>query len=70
MKDKLINQSINRLNMDDYLVDIFEKEDIKTLGELSRKSKKEIKSYGIRQETVNKLEIELELLGLCFKNSL
>lgn len=70
MKNKLINQRINRLNMDDYLVNIFEKEDIRTLGELSSKSKKEIKSYGITQETVNKLEIELELLGLCFKNSL
>jgi len=70
MKNKLINQSINRLNMDDYLVNIFEKEDIRTLGELSSKSKKEIKSYGITQEAVNKLEIELELLGLCFKNSL
>jgi len=70
MDNKLFEQSISRLNMDDYLVNILAQNNITTLGQLSSKSKKQIKSFGIEQGVVNKIEIELELLGMCFKNSL
>lgn len=70
MKRKLYNESINKLKLKDELVNIFEKNNVNTLGDLINKTKKEIKSFGVEQEVVNQMEIKLELIGLCFKNSL
>ena len=43
---------------------------ITTLGELSKYKKSQLKDMGLLQNEINKIEVELELLGLTLKGSL
>lgn len=70
MENKLFSQSIRRLDLEDKILDILENNDIRTLGVLCGKTKTELKKIGLTQNQINKLEIELQLLGLVLRNSL
>ena len=70
MEEKLRTQSINRLNIKDNILKVLEDNDIHTLGTLCGKSKTYLKKLDLTQSQINKVEIELQLMGLNFKNSL
>lgn len=63
-------QNIQRLDISDNAINILKGNEIKTLGELCRKSKADLKNIGLLQKEASKVEVELELLGLNLKNSL
>lgn len=70
MEEKLRTQSINRLNVKDSIIKILEDNNIHTLGTLCGKSKTNLKKLDLTQSQINKVEIELKLMGLNLKSSL
>lgn len=70
MEDKIKNQSINRLDIKDSIINVLSENKIDTLGNLCNYSKTELKNIGLLQNETNKIEVELQLIGLNLKNSL
>ena len=70
MDEKLLKQDINRLNLNDNAVDILKQNEIISIGQLCKKTKSNLKNIKLTQNEINKIEIELQLLGLNLKNNL
>lgn len=70
MDNKYNNQSINRLDIEDKILKVLDVNNIKTIGKLCGKTKTDLKKYDLTQAQINKVEIELQLLGLNLKNNL
>lgn len=70
MEEKINKQSINRLNISDMSMSNLKNKNINTIGQICGKTKTELKNIGLLQNEVDKIEIELELLGLRLKNIL
>lgn len=68
--EKYINQSIGRLDVRCEIIDKLENAQIDTLGQLSQMSKSKLKEFDLSQKEIEKVEIEMQLLGLGLKNSL
>lgn len=68
--NKYYNQYIDRLDVKQDALDTLKQNNITTLGTLSKYSKTQLKDFGLLQPEVNKIEVELELLGLTLKGSL
>lgn len=67
IEEKLAKQSINRLNVSDSVTGILKANSINTLENLCDKSKSFLKSIDIAQSDINKINIELQLMGLGLK---
>lgn len=67
IEEKLAKQSINRLNISDNVTGILRANSINTLENLCEKSKSYLKSIDINQSDINKINIELQLMGLGLK---
>lgn len=70
MDEKLNKQSIDRLDISDNCMELLKSNDIETIGQLCKMSKTDLKKLNLVQEEVNKIDIELQLLGLNLRNSL
>lgn len=70
MEEKMLKQNITRLDIKDNLIDTLKENNINNIGELCKRSKKDLKHLGILSNQADKIEIELQLLGLNLKNSL
>lgn len=70
MEEKISKQSIDRLDIGNNAINKLKENNIKTIGQLCKKSKSDLKKLYIEQFEVNKIDIELQLLGLNLKNSL
>ena len=68
--EKYINKSIVRLDVRCEIIDKLENAQIGTLGQLSQMSKSKLKEFDLSQKEIEKVEIEMQLLGLGLKNSL
>lgn len=68
--EKILNQSINRIEISDNATEILNRNKITTLEDLCNKTKTDLKKLEINQGEINKMDIELQLLGLKLKNSL
>ena len=68
--EKYINQSVGRLDVRCEIIDKLENAQIGTLGQLSKMSKSKLKEFDLSQKEIEKVEIEMQLLGLGLKNSL
>ena len=69
MEEKYKKQSIDRfLFINQEKLDILKNDNINTLGELSTKTRTNLKNYGFEQDEINKIDVELQLLGLGLKN--
>ena len=68
MEEKYKKQSIERFNFisEDYLNKL-KRDNVKTSGQLSNKSRKDLKDYGFENFEINKIDVELQLLGLGLK---
>lgn len=70
MSKKMENQWIQRLDVPSKLLDMLNDNEIKTLGQLSKMSRRDLVNLGMEQNETKQIEIELELCGLSLKGSL
>ena len=70
MEQKLKNQSINRLDVNDNILNVLMDKEIDTIGKLCSKNKTDLKNMGLLPNESNKIEVELQLMGLNLRNSL
>lgn len=68
--DKLLKQNIERIEIKDEVLNILYDNNITVLKELCNKKKKDLKEMGIEYQIINDMELQLQLLGLRFKDSL
>ena len=68
--NKYFNHYIDRLDVNQNALEKLKANEIITLGELSNHKKSQLKNFGIQQNEISKIEVELELLGLSLKGSL
>lgn len=69
-REKILSQSINRLDIADSIIIKLTQNGIDTLGELCKRSKKDLNKIGIQQYEAKLVDIELQLMGLSLKGSL
>lgn len=70
MKEKINQQSIERLYISDRAIKIMNENNINTIGQLCKKSKSDLKKIEVLPNEINKIDIELQLLGLSLRGSL
>jgi len=68
--DKLLKQNIERIEIKDETLQILKDNNIMILDDLCNKKKKDLNKIGIEYPVIKDMELQLELLGLGFKNSL
>lgn len=69
-ENKYFGQFVDRLDINQNAIDRLKENQINTLGKLGNYKKSQLKDMGLLQNDVNKIAIELELLGLGLKGSL
>ena len=69
-ENKYIKQNVERLDIPVSEIDILKENNITTLGKLCEYSKTDLKSFELKQDDINKIQIELQLLGLNLKGGL
>lgn len=67
--NKYFYQFVDRLDVNQKAIDTLKENEINTLGTLSNYKKSQLKDMGLLQNEINKIEVELELLGLTLKSS-
>ena len=70
MDEKIQKQSIDRLDISVNAIELLKQNQIDTIGKLCKKNKSDLRKLNLTQNEINKMEIELQLLGLSFRNSL
>lgn len=71
MEEKYKEQSIERLNfISENNLNKLKQDNVNTLGQLSNKTRLDLRNYGFENFEINKIDIELQLLGLNLKNTL
>lgn len=69
MEEKYTKQSIDRfLFIKENMLNVLKDDNVKTLGQLSNKTRTDLKNYGFEHYEINKIDIELQLLDLGLKN--
>ena len=68
--NKYFNQYIDRLDVNQNALEKLKANEIITLGKLSNYKKSQLQDFGLQQNEISKIEVELELLGLSLKGSL
>ncbi len=69
-ENKYYKQYVDRLDVNVNIIDKLKENKITTLGALSNYKKSDLRNFGIDGADINKIETELELLGLSLKDSL
>ena len=68
MESKYEKQLIDRfLFLKDGQISSLKKNNIKTLGQLSNQTKSSLRNIGFVNQEINKIDVELQLLGLGLK---
>lgn len=70
MEDKIMKQSIDRLDLTDNATAILKNNQIQTIDKLCKMTKTDLKNIGLVNKEISKVEVELQLLGLNLKNNL
>lgn len=66
--NKYLEQDIERLDVEIRIIDILKNNKIKKIKELCKLSKIDLKEMDIKQKETEKIQIELQLLGLDLRN--
>ncbi len=69
MYNKINEQSINRLDINDVALNILKESNTLNIRKLCGKSKTELKDMNLSTKNIKKIEIELQLLGLNLRNN-
>lgn len=64
MNEKFLNQNIDRLDVPCAVIDKLKENGITVIKQLCSKNKTYLKNLGLASIEINKLEVELQLLGL------
>ena len=64
MNEKFLNQNIDRLDVPCAVIDKLKEKGITVIKQLCSKNKTYLKNLGLVSVEINKLEVELQLLGL------
>lgn len=64
MKNKYLKQNIDRLDVPMQAINLLKESGIKEIEQLCNKTKTNLRNIGLNNAEINKLEIELQLLGL------
>ncbi len=68
--DKLNQKLVNELDISETILNILNSNKIKTIGQLCKKSKTDLRNMGLENQQINKIDIELQLVGVSLKGSL
>ena len=68
--EKILKQSIERIDIDVKIIEILKESGIITIKDLTSKSKTDLKNLTLSFQEINKIQIELQLLGLNLKGGL
>lgn len=66
--NKYLEQNIERLDVEIRIIDILKANRIKKIKEICKLSKTDLKEMDIKQKEAEKIQIELQLLGLDLRN--
>ena len=66
--NKYLEQNIERLDVELRIIDILKDNKIKKIKELCKLSKTDLKEMDIKQKEAERIQIELQLLGLDLRN--
>lgn len=66
--NKYLEQNIERLDVEIRIIDILKENKIKKIKELCKLSKTDLKEMDIKQKEAERIQIELQLLGLDLRN--
>lgn len=69
MNEKLLNENIDRLNISCKTIELLKNKEIILLKDLCTKTKTYLKKLGIESQEINKIEVELQLIGLNLKSN-
>lgn len=70
MNDKILKQSIDRLDIDVRIIEFLKENGILTIKDLTNKSKTDLKNITLSLQEIHKIQVELQLLGYNLKGSL
>ena len=70
IEEKLAKQSIKRLDISDTIIETLKENNINTLENLCEKSITYLKNINISQSEINKINLELQLIGLGLRESI
>ena len=68
--EKILKQSIERIDIDVKIIEMLKESGIITIKDLTSKSKTDLKNLTLSFQEINKIQIELQLLGLNLKGGL
>ena len=66
--NKYLEQNIEKIDVEMRIIDILKNNKIKKIKELCKLSKTDLKEMDIKQKEAEKIQIELQLLGLDLRN--
>lgn len=69
MKEKLLDENIDRLNISCKLIELLKDKKITKIQHICKKAKTDLKDLGIDNKDISKIAVELQLLGLDLKNN-
>lgn len=70
MENKYVSQNIDRLDISCNTIDLLKSKQILKISQLINKTRTNLKEIGLESYEINKIDIELQLLGLSLKGSL
>lgn len=68
--NKILKQSIERIDIDVRIIDLLKENGIIMIKDLCSKSKADLKNLTLSFQEINKIQVELQLLGLNLKGEL
>jgi len=68
--NKFLKQSIERIDIDVRIIDLLKENGIITIKDICNKSKTDLKDLSLSFQEINKIQVELQLLGLNLKGGL
>lgn len=70
MNNKILKQSIDRLDIDVRIIEFLKENGILTIKDLTNKSKTDLKNITLSLQEIHKIQVELQLLGYNLKGGL
>lgn len=70
MKNKFLKQKIDTINIPKEIIQLLKQNGLETIEQLCNKSKTELKNINLSFSEINKIQIELQLLGLNLQKGL
>ena len=68
--EKILKQSVERIDIDVRIIDLLKENGINTIKDICSKSKTDLKELTLSFQEINKIQVELQLLGLNLKGGI